>query len=224
MADEEVLVEHPTDQGSQDLQEVSDHHDHGKDQLKGKKLSWQKLRRYDSLDLESRSFTAPHGHASKVRLHFLIVEPKDLNVFRCVARYGYTDVRNENEPFEVLLVEKLKEFIKNSFWISQRNNMHSTNGEIKFEIKEEFKDGTLANDEQQDLLDREIEAIDKAWRWGVVHLIGENEVTAAKGAGLAKRILIDYAYNILKRNLRQSDKVFDIPHKRMLKVGMTYEI
>ncbi|KAM1697208.1 potassium transporter 5-like [Malus sylvestris] len=174
------------------------------------------------------------------RFLFRRVEPNDLNVFRCVARYGYTDVRNENEPFEGLLVEKLKEFIKNSFWISQGNNMHSTNGEIKFEIKEEFKDGTLANggenlkedlkkqvddqDDQQDLLDRDIEAIDKAWRWGVVHLIGENEVTAAKGAGLAKRILIDYAYNILKRNLRQSDKVFDIPHKRMLKVGMTYEI
>ncbi|TQD76417.1 hypothetical protein C1H46_038045 [Malus baccata] len=175
------------------------------------------------------------------RFLFRQVEPKDLNVFRCVARYGYTDVRNENEPFEGLLVEKLKEFIKDSFWISQTNIMHSSvNGDTKLEIEEEFEDSTLANggekgkedlkqqvddhDKQQDLLDREIEAIDKAWRRGVVHLIGENEVTAAKGAGIAKRIVIDYAYNFLKRNLRQSDKVFDIPHKRLLKVGMTYEL
>ncbi|KAM1207614.1 hypothetical protein COP2_008425 [Malus domestica] len=175
------------------------------------------------------------------RFLFRRVEPKDLNVFRCIARYGYTDVRNENEPFEGLLVEKLKEFIKDSFWISQTNNMHSSaNGDTTFEIEEEFEDSTLANggengkedlkqqvddhDKQQNLLDREIEAIDKAWRRGVVHLTGENEVTAAKGAGIAKRILIDYAYNFLKRNLRQSDKVFDIPHKRLLKVGMTYEL
>ncbi|XP_050111590.1 potassium transporter 5-like isoform X10 [Malus sylvestris] len=175
------------------------------------------------------------------RFLFRRVEPKDMNVFRCVARYGYTDVRNENEPFEGLLVEKLKEFIKDSFWISQTNNMHSSaNGDTTFEIEEEFEDSALANggengkedlkqqvddhDKQQDLLDREIEAIDKAWRRGVVHLIGENEVTAAKGAGIAKRISIDYAYNFLKRNLRQSDKVFDIPHKRLLKVGMTYEL
>ncbi|PQQ03054.1 hypothetical protein Pyn_33909 [Prunus yedoensis var. nudiflora] len=112
--------------------------------------------------------------------------------------------------------------------------MHSTSGE-KFDIKEGESDDGLVKDEtgnqdvrqfddqqrQQDLLDREIEAVDKAWSWGVVHLIEENEVTAAKGAGIIKRILIDYAYNFLKRNLRQSEKVFDIPHKRMLKVVMT---
>jgi hypothetical protein len=36
-------------------------------ELKEKKLSWQKLRRYDSLDLESRSIPGHHhGHHSKV--------------------------------------------------------------------------------------------------------------------------------------------------------------
>ncbi|KAG5587664.1 hypothetical protein H5410_048098 [Solanum commersonii] len=34
---------------------------------------------------------------------------------------------------------------------------------------------------------------------------------------IVKRVVIDYAFNFLKRNLRQSSKVFDIPHKRMLK-------
>ncbi|XP_040363753.1 potassium transporter 5 isoform X2 [Rosa chinensis] len=186
------------------------------------------------------------------RFLFRRVEPRELNVFRCVARYGYTDVRNENEPFEGLLIEKLKEFIRDDFWLSQRT-MHITDGEkLEKEVSAELEgdDHELVNgnghnenenenenvkqvlddDEdqrkQQDdvLLETEIEAIDKAWHRGVVHLIGENEVTAAKGAGIAKRILIDYAYNFLKRNLRQSDKVFDIPHKRMLKVGMTYEL
>ncbi|CAL2281124.1 unnamed protein product [Prunus armeniaca] len=135
-----------------------------------------------------------------------------------------------------LLVEKLKAFLKDKFLIS-RTTVHNTSGE-KFDVKEGESDDRLVKDEngnqemrqfddqqrQQNLLDREIEAIDKAWSWGVDHLIAENEVTAAKGAGIIKRILIDYAYNLLKRNLRQGEKVFDIPHKRMLKVGMTYEL
>ena len=83
------------------------------------------------------------------------------------------------------------------------------------------------DDHQQkrnEVLEREIDALDNAWHAGVVHLIGENEVVASKESGIAKRIVIDYAYRFLKKNLRQSDKLFDIPHKRMLKVGMTYEL
>ncbi|KAG8370653.1 hypothetical protein BUALT_Bualt13G0005600 [Buddleja alternifolia] len=36
---------------------------------------------------------------------------------------------------------------------------------------------------------------------------GEHELVAAKGANVGKRVLIDYAYNFLKKNLRQSTKV-----------------
>lgn len=35
-------------------------------QLNGKKLSWYKLRRFDSLDIESRHCGATNHHASKV--------------------------------------------------------------------------------------------------------------------------------------------------------------
>jgi hypothetical protein len=38
-------------------------------QLNGKKISWPKLRRYDSLDIESRTVKGhAHGHGSKVSL------------------------------------------------------------------------------------------------------------------------------------------------------------
>ena len=69
-----------------------------------------------------------------------------------------------------------------------------------------------------------ITIIDKAWQAGAVHLIGESEVIANNEARLRKRILIDYAYNFRKNNLRKSEKVFDIPHSYMLKVGMAYEL
>ncbi|GMN32514.1 hypothetical protein TIFTF001_041749 [Ficus carica] len=179
------------------------------------------------------------------RFLFRRVEPKELNVFRCVARYGYTDVRNEHEPFEKMLVEKLKEFIKNDFWLfhlhgtqgvtngdqavgaDQNDVGESKEGLVNAEENQNVENGDwkrTEEEERHETLDREIEAVDRAWRAGVVHLIGENDVVASRGSGIAKSILIDYAYTILKKNLRQTDKLFDIPHKRMLKVGMTYEL
>ncbi|KAL5795543.1 hypothetical protein ACOSQ2_000363 [Xanthoceras sorbifolium] len=178
------------------------------------------------------------------RFLFRRVQPKELNVFRCVARYGYTDVRNEEEPFERILVEKLKEFIKDDYWLSQMlliNNSgeNNTNGEVvvdgelssdRLVINGDQNEDQVENarrfmdEKKREAMERELEMVDNAWRAGVVHLIGESEVVAGKEAGIFKRILIDYAYNFLKKNLRQSEKVFDIPHKRMLKVGMAYEL
>ncbi|KAJ9171854.1 hypothetical protein P3X46_015162 [Hevea brasiliensis] len=159
------------------------------------------------------------------RFLFRKVEPMELNVFRCVARYGYTDVRNDrHEPFERMLIEKLKEFIRDDYWLKKAilNNGETTSDQ-------EIDDGQIdenTNTKQEDLedVDNQIDMIDRVWRAGVVHLIGENDVVAGEGANVGKRILIDYAFNFLKRNLRQSEKVFDIPQKRMLKVGMTYEL
>ncbi|GMN38065.1 hypothetical protein TIFTF001_007320 [Ficus carica] len=183
------------------------------------------------------------------RFLFRRVEPRELNVFRCVARYGYTDVRHEHDSFEKSLVDKLKEFMKDDFWIFHADDKDQTGvnkldpvlekyGESKGDQFKAYRDDeTNYEDEMrveeeddhhgkklEDMLEREIEALDQAGRAGVVHLIGENEVVACKEAGIGKRILIDYAYNFLKNNLRQTDNVFDIPHKRMLKVGMTYEL
>lgn len=145
------------------------------------------------------------------RFLFRRVQPNELNVFRCVVRYGYTDVRNEQDPFERKLVERLKNFISEEYQFSKtiQNNQESAE-----------KDGEL----DDTLVEREIEVLEKACTAGIVHLVGENEVIAEKGAGIGKRLLINYGYSFLKRNLRQTDKVFDIPRKRLLKVGMTYEL
>ncbi|XP_054803719.1 potassium transporter 5-like isoform X2 [Prosopis cineraria] len=158
--------------------------------------------------------------ATEERFLFRRVEPRELNVFRCVARYGYTDVRNEQEPFERLLVERLKEFISGEVWVSQRVLIQNVE-------TEEVEDGvqeTRGDERQQEAVKRDIEAVERAMRAGVVHLIGESEVVASEGANIGSKILINYAYNFLKKNLRQSDKVFDIPHKRLVKVGMTYDL
>ncbi|XP_030543311.1 potassium transporter 5-like [Rhodamnia argentea] len=178
---------------------------------------------------------------SEERFLFRRVEPNELNVFRCVVRYGYTDSRNEHdEPFERLLFQRLKEFVMEEHWtmihqvmlpmgndddvqlVDGLESEESCKNVVKPEVDDEADDN--CDHKAQEALERDISVLDRAWRAGVVHLIGENEVVAGKGASLGKRVLIDYAYNFLKKNLRQSDEIFDIPHKRMLKVGMTYEL
>ncbi|KAJ1435692.1 Potassium transporter [Sesbania bispinosa] len=161
------------------------------------------------------------------RFLFRGVEHGELNVFRCVVRYGYTDVRNEQEPFESLLVRRLKAFIADGILASQRVLQDDDKAEETMngdEVDGVQEGGSNEERLKQEAIGKEMEAFEKALGAGIVHLIGESEVIAGRGAGIVKRVLIDYGYNFLKKNLRQSDKVFDIPHKRMVKVGMTYEL
>ncbi|KAI7984239.1 Potassium transporter 5 [Camellia lanceoleosa] len=179
------------------------------------------------------------------RFLFRRVQPKELNVFRCVVRYGYTDVRNKehDQPFETILVERLKEFITRDYLFSAIINICNesgaddggsvVNGGGDKIVNKDMDDGDEKQVEKEEkhgvegveeAILREIGVVDKAWRGGVVHFLCENEVVAGEGSGIGKRILINYAYSFIRRNLRQADKVFDIPHKRLLKVGMTYEL
>ncbi|KAG4981812.1 hypothetical protein JHK87_026561 [Glycine soja] len=145
---------------------------------------------------------------------FVSIKSLPISKIPVEERFLFRQVEHEEinqEPFEHLLVKRLKEFIGCGFLASQR-------------VIEDGKTEEKINSGDKERVVQEVEAVEKAVRGGVVHLIGESEMVASKGAGIWKRILIDYAYNFLKKNLRQSDKVFDIPHKRMVKVGMTYEL
>ncbi|KAK9757004.1 hypothetical protein RND81_01G134100 [Saponaria officinalis] len=166
---------------------------------------------------------------SEERFVFRRVHPRELYLFRCVVRYGYTDPRNEEESFERLLIERLKEFMRNDFWIHAKNNeIEQRPGDV-VEMVEDDRIRSSENKEEsmriiEEDLEKEIVVIEKAARVGVVHMMGETEVVSGKGAGVGKKIVIDLAYNFIKKNLRQTDKQLDIPRKRLLKVGMTYEL
>ncbi|XP_052176730.1 potassium transporter 5-like [Diospyros lotus] len=156
------------------------------------------------------------------RFLFRRVAPRELNVFRCVVRYGYTDMRSEqDQPFERTLVERLKEFIREDCKFSTTIVQNNHNDYEQMETRQPNGESNGNHSYEAEI---EVEVVEKAWLDGVVHLVGESEVVAGKGVGLGNRVLIDYGYRFLRRNLRQTDKVFDIPHKRLLKVGMTYEL
>ncbi|PPD67972.1 hypothetical protein GOBAR_DD35148 [Gossypium barbadense] len=173
-------------------------------------------------------------HVNKVpaeeRYFFRRVEPRTLFAFQCAVRYGYNDVREV--AFEETLITRLKEFIQEETWmqiqtLSIGGKMTESGRESDREIEHnEISKAKLAKEEKlREIMEQEIEQVEKAWEEvGIVYLIGQNEVIASKESNVMKRILVDYAYNLLRRNLRQSEAVFDIPHKRMLKVGMTYQL
>jgi KUP system potassium uptake protein len=73
-------------------------------------------------------------------------------------------------------------------------------------------------------VEEEIKFVQKAMESGVVYLLGEAEVVADQKSSLFKKIVVNYAYNFLRKNFRQGEKVLSIPHTRLLRVGMTYEI
>nr|POE60955.1 potassium transporter 5 [Quercus suber] len=117
---------------------------------------------------------------------FCRVEPEDLNVFQCVVRYGYTDVRIE--------------MLNNGEEDREANDEMKQVEEMKEEENKDVKE--VEEVKGQEVVKREVGEVDKAWNSGVVHLIGEGEVVTSKGASIGKRILIDYVYNFLTRNLR----------------------
>ncbi|RWR86562.1 potassium transporter 5-like protein [Cinnamomum micranthum f. kanehirae] len=140
------------------------------------------------------------------RFRFRLFNPRELGVFCCFVRYGYTDL-HEHESFERTLVDRLKEFIRDELQIPhvRTNNKDVPEGGES--------DDRMAIDEEE-----EIELIEREYNAGIVHLLGKTEVVASKGSNFGRRILIDYAYNILKRNIRERDEVLNIPRNRLLKV------
>ncbi|KAF3973499.1 hypothetical protein CMV_003079 [Castanea mollissima] len=73
-------------------------------------------------------------------------------------------------------------------------------------------------------VEEEIVFVQKAMENGVVYLLGEVDVVAEHESSLLKKIVVNYAYNFLRKNFRQGEKVLEIPHGRLVRVGMTYEI
>ncbi|KAK1319254.1 Potassium transporter 5 [Acorus calamus] len=73
-------------------------------------------------------------------------------------------------------------------------------------------------------VEEEVQFVDKAMEKGVVYLIGEAEVVAEPHSSLFKRVVVNYIYNMIRRNTRQGETMMSIPHGRLLRIGMTYDI
>ncbi|XP_030463096.1 potassium transporter 5-like [Syzygium oleosum] len=145
------------------------------------------------------------------RFVFRQVELEESGIYRCVVRYGYQDAKMERQFFEKVLIDRLKDFIRNDVPSAADKRGEGSDHGI-----------AMVNEE---IVQRELGLVDEAINIkGIMYLMGHSEVIASSSSGLAKRLVINCLYSWLKRCVRQQEEAFNIPHKRLLKVGITYEI
>ncbi|XP_044953434.1 potassium transporter 19-like [Hordeum vulgare subsp. vulgare] len=143
------------------------------------------------------------------RFIFRRVGPADHRMFRCVARYGYTDQIEAAKEFSAALLDGLKLFVHEEAAFFDDDN---DDGALQLRGAR-----AAAAEEEKRFVDAELER-------GVVYLTGEADVVAAPGSSVLKRIVVNYVYTFLRKNLRESHKALAIPKDQLLKVGITYEI
>ncbi|RLN08046.1 potassium transporter 19-like [Panicum miliaceum] len=146
--------------------------------------------------------------AAPERLILRRVGPVNHRVFRCVARYGYTDTMEGHREFAAFLLDRLKVFVREeaAFGDGVGSN-HSGRAQT----------AAAAVEQEQRFIDAEAAR-------GVVYLMGEATVTAAAGSSWAKRVAVNNVYGFLRKNLPERHKALSIPKDQLLRVGVTYEI
>ncbi|KAI3833873.1 hypothetical protein MKW92_023768 [Papaver armeniacum] len=174
--------------------------------------------------------------AAEERFLFRQVERKDYRMFRCVARYGYNDAVAKSEEFEQDLVQNMKEFIRYESYVQEYGSTEDTNtNQLAAEVVSVPHSGQIAatgtpsSNSSSGIhtaplvdADKEIEFVQKAMEKGVVYLLGETEVVAEENSSMSKRVVVNYLYHFLRKNLRESDKLLSIPNRKLLKVGYTF--
>lgn len=182
------------------------------------------------------------------RFLFRQVGPREQRMFRCVARYGYSDALEEPKEFAVFLVDRLKMFIQEEMAFAQNEAAEnedeaaalaaadqqaparprpSTSSVVHSEEAIQSRVSTHSGritfhanqtaEEEKQLIDREVER-------GVVYLMGEANVSAGPKSSVLKKIVVNYIYTFLRKNLTEGHKALAIPKDQLLKVGITYEI
>ncbi|KAF8715446.1 hypothetical protein HU200_027096 [Digitaria exilis] len=169
------------------------------------------------------------------RFIFRQVGPREHRMFRCVARYGYSDSLEEPKEFAGFLVDRLKMFIQEEIAFAlndaapeaqaraRRSTTSVVHSEEAIESRVSSNSGRItlnANqtaEEEKLLIDREVER-------GVVYLMGEANVSAGPKSSILKKVVVNYIYTFLRKNLTEGHKALSIPKDQLLKVGITYEI
>ncbi|XP_058194129.1 potassium transporter 6 [Rhododendron vialii] len=87
---------------------------------------------------------------------------------------------------------------------------------VRFVIPESPEIDKGAREELQELM----EARDA----GVAYILGHSYVRAKQGSSLVKKLVINYGYDLLRRNSRAPTYALSVPHASTLEVGMAYQI
>lgn len=143
------------------------------------------------------------------RLVISRIGPKEFHMFRCIVRYGYKDMQQENYNFENKLVSAIIQFIETEDYAEEQTN------ELTID------DGNI---NMEDSCKAESMQILKAKESGVTYIIGHSYAEAKKSSSILKKFGIDIVYAFLSKNCRDHDIMLDVAHTSLLEVGMAYHV
>ncbi|KAL6547272.1 putative potassium transporter 12 [Orobanche minor] len=180
------------------------------------------------------------------RFLFRRVCPRDYHMFRCIARYGYKDMRKEDHRvFEQLLVESLERFLrKEAQDLALEGNMHGVEldrvsddvledsdgiGELKVPLMndqrtQELPASVMLLDEDDTGSEYELAALREARESGFTYLLGDGDVRATKDSFFLKKLAVNYFYAFLRRNCRGGAATMRVPHMNIMQVRVTYMV
>lgn len=182
----------------------------------------------------------PVPHVSQEeRILLRRVGPPTHAMYKCAVRYGYKDPQDGAE-FEELLMAAIIEFIRaealGNLRVNNNNNATSDlgvdhtvplSGEI--DHNPSFVTGGAALDRVaakmlDDSVHDAVKHLNSSRRHGVVYILGHTELRASHDSNFFRKFLINVFYNFLRRNFRSSLHTLNIPHTRLLQVGMVHYI
>ncbi|GLT49478.1 hypothetical protein SLA2020_230300 [Shorea laevis] len=174
------------------------------------------------------------------RFHVTRIGPKNLRMFRCVARYGYKDLHKKDDDFEKNLFDNLFKFVRLEYLMeagSESDGCSSGDQQIEHSMDSHPSNNDFAvsscvdtaissvdslrssREKGQQSEINEIEFLSKCREAGTVHILGNTAVHARTDSRLFKRITIDCVYAFLRKICRGNSAIFHVPHESLLNVG-----
>ncbi|GKV01326.1 hypothetical protein SLEP1_g13884 [Rubroshorea leprosula] len=192
-----------------------------------------------------KSVQVPHVREEE-RLLINRVGPKEYGMFRCIVRYGYKDLQQENYDFENRLVSGIIQFVESEGNYASELLSESSEelGKFKNEAFDAQEHASTKSNHQKEMeesayhilvrkpamehlgnsqLKDESLQILKAKESGVAFILGHSYAKAKKSSSFLKKFAINVVFAFLSKNCREPD-VLNVPHTSLLEVGMIYYV
>ncbi|KAJ0083370.1 hypothetical protein Patl1_31067 [Pistacia atlantica] len=191
-----------------------------------------------------KSVQVPHVNENE-RLLISRVGLKEYSMFRCIVRYGYKDLQQENYDFENRLVSEIVQFVETEEESAPRPTTEECVGDSDIEVlhasghsrkKSNHKQNTERSSHDFRVTESGIEyphnfllkdeslQILKAKESGVAYIVGHSYAKAKKSSSILKKFTINVVFAFLSKNCREPEVVLNVPHTSLLEVGMIYYV
>ncbi|XP_031271892.1 potassium transporter 1 isoform X2 [Pistacia vera] len=191
-----------------------------------------------------KSVQVPHVNENE-RLLISRMGLKEYSMFRCIVRYGYKDLQQENYDFENRLVSEILQFVETEEESAPRPTTEECVGDSDIEVlhasghsrkKSNHKENTERSSHDFRVTESGIEHPDnfllkdeslqilKAKESGVAYIVGHSYAKAKKSSSILKKFTINVVFAFLSKNCREPEVVLNVPHTSLLEVGMIYYV